>query len=211
LAKFDLFSATDGEPPVPAVGQPVRVDDTGWPQMVRQAYARHRASHDQQTHGHEEGRINARRAPIDRSLPLEAPVARACIQEQRLSDEARIAALCAEWCAEEDLRLERACADWEAQWSERWRTREQELSARHALALAAAEAAWRARQDTLVASLEAQCSARLATAELRWRSEAQVHPATGAGEPTVRSSIRRLRAAYAVLLVGLAMSAYWVL
>src|SRR5262249_51207622 len=29
LAKFDLFGATDGEPPVP-VGQPVRVDDTGW-------------------------------------------------------------------------------------------------------------------------------------------------------------------------------------
>src|SRR5262245_27810711 len=47
LAKFDLFGASDGEPPVPVVGQPVRVDDTGWPQLVRQAYARHRTSHNQ--------------------------------------------------------------------------------------------------------------------------------------------------------------------
>jgi hypothetical protein len=31
------------------------------------------------------------------------------------------------------------------------------------------------------------------------------------GEPPARFSVRRPRAAYAVLLVGLAMSAYWVL
>jgi hypothetical protein len=212
LAKFDLFVATDGELPAPVVGQPVRVDDAGWPQLVRQAYARHRSSHDQQTHAHEEGAIDIRHAPIDRSPPLgAAPEARTRIQEQRLSDEARIAVLCAEWRAEEELRLERAHTDWEAEWSERWCTREQELSARHALALAAAEAAWRARHDTLVASLEAQCSARLATAELRWHSEVQAHSATVVGEPPARFSVRRPRAAYAVLLVGLAMSAYWVL
>jgi hypothetical protein len=93
LAKFDLFGATDGEPPtIPAVGQPVRGYGTDWPQMVRQAYARH-----QQTHGHEERGADAPRTPVDRSLsPGVAPTDRPHIEEQRISDEARIAALCAD-------------------------------------------------------------------------------------------------------------------
>jgi hypothetical protein len=142
LAKFDLLGAPDGEPPmVPAFGQPVWVDDMHWPQMVRQAYARHQASRDQHTHGHEVVSIDAPRTTSDRSLPPgAAPTNRSRIEEQRLSDEARIAALRAEWRAEEELRLERARADWEAEWREKWRARELELGARHALALAAAEA-----------------------------------------------------------------------
>jgi hypothetical protein len=213
LAKFELFGATDGEPPtIPTVGQPVQGYGTDWPQMVRQAYARHQASHDQRKHGRGERGADTPRTPVDRSLPPgAAPTDRPHIEEQRISDEARIAALCAEWRAEEELRLARARADWEAEWRENWRARELELGTRHALALAAAEASWRARQGTLVASLEAQCSARLATAELRWRSGAKEHHAAEAGELTARPSHRRQRAAYAVLLVGLAMSAYWVL
>jgi hypothetical protein len=212
LAKFDLFGTTDGEPTVPALGQPVWVGSNDWPQMVRQAYARHQASHDQQTYGRGARGVDARRTHIDRSLPSEAAsTARPRIEEQRLSDEARIAALCAEWRAEEALRLERARADWEVEWREKWHMREQELVAHHALALAAAEASWRARQGTLVASLEAQCSARLATAELRWSGGGKSQPAAGTSELPAPSSISRQRAAYAALLVGLAMGAYWVL
>jgi hypothetical protein len=211
LAKFDLIGTTDGEPTVPALGQPVWVGSNDWPQMVRQAHARHQASHDQQTGRGARG-VDARRTHIDRSLPSEAaPTARPRIEEQRLSDEARIAALCAEWRAEEALRLERARADWEVEWREKWHMREQELVARHALALAAAEAAWRVRQGTLVASLEAQCNARLATAELRWSGGAKSQPAAGTSELSAPSLISRQRAAYAALLVGLAMGAYWVL
>jgi hypothetical protein len=46
---------------------------------------------------------------------------------------------------------------------------------------------------------------------LRWRRGAKEHPAAEAGELPARASTRWQRAAYAVLLVGLAISAYWVM
>jgi hypothetical protein len=192
LAKFDLFGTSDGEPAmVRGLSERAR-SAADWPQMVRQAYARHRTQQEEQV-------PEPTRAG---SIEL-TPDERIRIEQQRLSDEVRLTALRGEWQAEEELRLERAREDWDAKWWERWRTRELELSQRHAQVLAGVETAWKARESTLTASLDAQWGARLAAVEAGWRSGASALGSRGERGRT------GWRVARAMLLLVLTVVAYY--
>jgi hypothetical protein len=198
LAKFDLFGTSDGEPATMRGLSERARSAADWPQMVRQAYARHRTQQDEQAH-----------EPATRTGSIElTPEERIRIEQQRLSDEARLATLRAEWQAEEDLRLERAREDWDAKWWERWRTRELELNQRHAQILAGVEDAWQARESTLTASLDAQWGARLAAVEACWRSGAGAG-ALGVRSKPARRGKRGWRVARTLLLLLMIVIAYY--
>lgn len=197
LAKFDLFGTSEGEPATMRGLSERARSAADWPQMVRQAYARHRAQQDEQVPD-EATRVG--------SIEL-TPEERIRVEQQRLSDEARLAALRAEWQAEEDLRLERAREDWDAKWWERWRTRELELNQRHAQVLAGAEAAREARENALTASLDAQWSARLAAVEACWRSDAGERR----GKPAPRAKLGRRVGRMVLLLVMVVVTYYGLL
>jgi hypothetical protein len=142
----------------------------GWPGVVQRAVEAERSRL---------GRIlgdDRQIDSLDRSLPaMDARVATTAAHsaaEQEAMIQARLlAAARIEWRVDEELRFERARAQWQAEADEAWTRRAAELAERHARELRDAEARWHAREQERFIVNEALWSARLAAQEIGWRSE----------------------------------------
>jgi len=110
----------------------------------------------------------------DAGMPLPAATGTAPTSghsEQHDAEARLLAAARIEWRADEEARMARTRANWEAEVSDIWVQREAELAERHARELRDAEARWHARELERVVVTEAMWSARLAAQEVSWRSE----------------------------------------
>ena len=141
------------------------------------------------------------------AIPSIEPASAASPSEAELAawQARQLAALLAEFQADEEARFARIREQWQADAEELWASRAAELAGCHARELMEAEARWQAREQERAAVTDALWGARLAAHEVNWRSEESARLAHAMAHRQTKLRFERWRRAACWVAVAVAI------
>jgi hypothetical protein len=164
-----------------------------WPDLVQHASQSKRSRLDTIL-GQGHGVCNGEKGPLSphfESTPMDSTV-HADLAAWRVR---QLAAERAEWQADEEARLMRARAQWEAEAENIWAARVADLAKHHEREMIESDARWHLREQERATVTDALWSARLAASEVCWRSEESERFARAIGHWHARLRSERWRRA----------------